>query len=76
MPSVFSKPKAILVAAVDDVAISLNKEVNLCATARPQLPLHVATPTFILYTSVSMPVHFVAFPIAGAAWCPLKGLCV
>ena len=38
MPSVFTNPKAIL-AAVDDLAISLNKEVNLCATAPTHSPI-------------------------------------
>ena len=42
MPSVFTNPKAIL-AAVDDLAISLNKEVNLCAAAPTHSPLHSST---------------------------------
>ncbi len=52
MPSVFTNPKAIL-AAVDDLAISLNKEVYLCATAYSFSYLcilaRVATPSFILH---------------------------
>ena len=74
MPSVFSNPKAIL-AAVDDLAISLNKEVNLCAIA----PAHSPIPAFyhVLLRPVSYFMRlFVAFAMAGAARWLLKGLCV
>ncbi len=80
MPTVFSNPQSIL-AAMDDLAIQFNKEVNLCATSCPRsvcppcrLYFCACVSTRSLIVRLSEP--YLAYAMARAPRWSLKGVCL